>query len=113
MLIFLQNKFIFVFQDLYLLKVCLLGHIVQLLLTYEDVQPVVDGREDLDSEEDQNMECESKFEAKPETSSSEEGGSGKDAEWLQGLLTRCRCLMGLPKVTVNAQNLLEYIKKSW
>ncbi|XP_071525838.1 LOW QUALITY PROTEIN: E3 ubiquitin-protein ligase UBR2 [Panulirus ornatus] len=85
-------------QDLHLLQVCFLAHLVQLLLTYEE-QSTCTEMKVVDKTSETNQE------------SSSSTGNG-DAAWLASLLVHCRTLANLPAVNVEPQNLLDYVKES-
>merc|ERR1719357_533654 len=88
-------------QDLYLLQVCFLAHLVQLLLTYEAPES--------------EMEVENEEEVKESPSENRCEGSStsnSDAEWMLSMLDCCRRWANLPPITVEAQHLLDYIKES-
>ncbi|KAK3890625.1 hypothetical protein Pcinc_005421 [Petrolisthes cinctipes] len=79
-------------QDLYLLQVVFLAHLVQLLLTYEETH--FESEMDVDVSE----EC-------------VESSSSGDSAWLVSMLTHCRTVAGLHSIKVNPQHLLDYIKE--
>lgn len=85
-------------QDLYLLQVCFLAHLVQLLITYEPQTTEMDVDLDYDSNE-----------LGEEQSSS---GTNSDASWLVSVLTCCRALANLSPLNVDPQHLLDYIKEN-
>ncbi|XP_042869971.1 E3 ubiquitin-protein ligase UBR2-like isoform X4 [Penaeus japonicus] len=90
-------------QDLYLLQVCFLAHLVQLLLTYEKQNPV--SEMEVEDEEERDEEV-------PKDSGEESGATTGDAEWLVSMLDHCRSMASLPPIAVQPQRLLEYIKEN-
>uniref|UniRef100_A0A0P4WDX2 E3 ubiquitin-protein ligase n=2 Tax=Scylla olivacea TaxID=85551 RepID=A0A0P4WDX2_SCYOL len=78
-------------QDLHILQVCFLAHIVQLLLTYEDPGT------DVDMEVDEGSD-----------KTSEAG----DGPWLVSMMAHCRSLASIPQIKVQPQQLLDYVKKN-
>ncbi|KAA0186352.1 hypothetical protein HAZT_HAZT000774 [Hyalella azteca] len=101
-------------QDQYVLQLCFLGHIVQLLLTYdrtfpEDQTPMEDTDEvqeavlgswvAAEEEDPMDKECE------------DSSGSEHDASWLLALFHQSRDAVGLPPLHVNAATLLAHIKE--
>lgn len=83
-----------ILQDLYLLQVVFLAHLVQLLLTYEEPQT--------ESEMDVDVSDEAV-----------ESTSDGDCAWLVSMLTHCRSVAGLHPITINPQHLLDYVKETW
>lgn len=96
--------FFFTLQDLYLLQVCFLAHLVQLLLTYEKQNPV----SEMEVEDDEEG-----GEEAPKDSAGESGAATGDAEWLVSMLDHCRRMASLPPIAVQPQRLLAYIKENW
>ncbi|XP_069985814.1 E3 ubiquitin-protein ligase UBR2 isoform X10 [Penaeus vannamei] len=90
-------------QDLYLLQVCFLAHLVQLLLTYEKQNPV----SEMEVEDDEEG-----GEEAPKDSAGESGAATGDAEWLVSMLDHCRRMASLPPIAVQPQRLLAYIKEN-
>ncbi|XP_069939421.1 E3 ubiquitin-protein ligase UBR2 isoform X2 [Cherax quadricarinatus] len=84
-------------QDLHLLQVCFLAHLVQLLLTYEGRNSSLE------------MEVVSDMNEQSDESSC---SSSSDAAWLVSILAHCRELANLPPITVEDQHLLSYVKES-
>ncbi|KAG0729138.1 E3 ubiquitin-protein ligase UBR1 [Chionoecetes opilio] len=78
-------------QDLHILQVCFLAHIVQLLLTYEDPAPEVD------------MEVDE---------GSDEGSEAGDGPWLVSMMAHCRSMANIPQSRVQSQHLLDYVKRN-
>ncbi|MPC24345.1 E3 ubiquitin-protein ligase UBR2 [Portunus trituberculatus] len=74
-------------QDLHILQVCFLAHIVQLLLTCEEPEA------DVDMEVDEGSD-----------KSSEAG----DGPWLVSMMAHCRSLANIPQIKVQPQQLLDY-----
>ena len=92
-------------QDLYILRVCFLAHIVQLVLTYKEDR-VTDEEAMQADEEDEKMNCDTN------KLLSDLSLCQTDEEWLLLLRSQCRQYAALPEVSVNAHNLLEYVKKN-
>nr|XP_045609964.1 E3 ubiquitin-protein ligase UBR2-like isoform X2 [Procambarus clarkii] len=84
-------------QDLHLLQVCFLAHLVQLLLTYEG--------------HNSSSEMEVVETSEPSEDSISSCGSS-DAAWLVSMLAHCRQLANLPQIEVEAHYLLSYVKES-
>ncbi|KAG7160525.1 E3 ubiquitin-protein ligase UBR2-like 1 [Homarus americanus] len=85
-------------QDLHLLQVCFLAHLVQLLLTYEG------------HTSNSNMEVDDETDEQSDEGTSTTGSS--DATWLMSMFTHCRSLANLPTTNVEPQHLLSYVKES-
>ncbi|XP_050727381.1 E3 ubiquitin-protein ligase UBR2-like isoform X3 [Eriocheir sinensis] len=78
-------------QDLHVLQVCFLAHIVQLLLTYEEAA------------DDADMEVEE---------GSDKGSEAGDGPWLISMMAHCRSLANIPHVRAHPQLLLDYVKEN-
>lgn len=109
-------------QDQYLLQLCLFGHILQLLVTYDcngvsesSPPPRVDGVDSMDT--DENAPYEAPPPATPHEFLAQKEGfhssSESDGLWLHQLFMQCRAIVGLPNIDVDHATLLTYIKDHW